>query len=224
MTGLDGLPETLSVADIGSGTGISAEPLLRACHKVYCIEPNPDMRSAAERGLAEFAGYVSVAATAEQTQLPDSCVDLVLCAQSFHWFDAQRAMAEFRRIGRPHAWVALMWYSRRLDGSAFLTAYEALLQQHAVDYNKVSHRARPEMPGQALGPAMRSWHLTQERFIDLECLLGGIASASYMPGLGESGHEKWVEAARGVFAEHQSGGTVRMVYDVNIHAARLRAD
>src|SRR5689334_18054406 len=42
-----------SVADLGSGTGIFAEPLLKGGYAVYGIEPNAEMRSAAERLFAE---------------------------------------------------------------------------------------------------------------------------------------------------------------------------
>src|SRR5690349_21080695 len=86
------------VVDVGSGTGIFAEPLLAAGAVVYGVEPNADMRAAAEQWLARYPGFQSVAAAAEATTLPDRVADLVACAQAFHWFDAPRAAAEFTRI------------------------------------------------------------------------------------------------------------------------------
>ncbi len=44
-----GLTPASVVADIGSGTGISAELFLKNGNTVYGVEPNPDMRSAAEQ-------------------------------------------------------------------------------------------------------------------------------------------------------------------------------
>jgi len=44
-------PETI-LADVGSGTGILTELFLRAGNRVIGVEPNPDMRAAAERLLA----------------------------------------------------------------------------------------------------------------------------------------------------------------------------
>src|SRR4051794_24616682 len=80
-----------TIADIGSGTGISACPLLEAGHAVHAIEPNAPMRQAAERLPASSPDSHSPDATAESTTLPDASVDLILAAQAFHWFDRRKA-------------------------------------------------------------------------------------------------------------------------------------
>src|SRR5436190_1165691 len=46
------LPFPMTVADIGSGTGISTRPLLERGHTVHAIEPNQPMRQAAETLLS----------------------------------------------------------------------------------------------------------------------------------------------------------------------------
>jgi SAM-dependent methyltransferase len=107
-----GLTPDGAVADIGSGTGISARPLLAKGNTVYGIEPNGPMRQAAERGLAGYANFRSIDATAEATTLPAASVDLILAAQAFHWFDRDRARAEFARILKPGGWVVLVWNER----------------------------------------------------------------------------------------------------------------
>src|SRR5690242_14365495 len=78
-----GLTSDWAVADIGSGTGISAGPLLKNGNTVCGIEPNAPMRQAAERLLAAYPRFRSVDATAEATSLPDGSVDLALAAQAF---------------------------------------------------------------------------------------------------------------------------------------------
>src|SRR4051794_744677 len=65
------------VADVGSGTGISARPLLGRGNVVYAIEPNAPMRQAAERLLSGYTDFHSLDATAEATTLPSASVDLV---------------------------------------------------------------------------------------------------------------------------------------------------
>src|SRR5579884_1615786 len=111
-------PQTI-VADIGSGTGILTEMFLRNGNVVYGVEPNPDMRRAAEQLLAGYHRFHSINGTAEQTTLPAGSIDLVTAAQAFHWFDAAAARREFRRILRPPYIVALLWNDRRKDGSPF---------------------------------------------------------------------------------------------------------
>src|SRR3954469_11288986 len=93
-----GLVRGSVVADVGSGTGISARPFLDLGNTVYGVEPNPDMRAAAERLLAGYPSFHSVDGTAEATGLADGSADLVVAGQAFHWFDPDAARREFRRI------------------------------------------------------------------------------------------------------------------------------
>src|SRR5690348_10582947 len=78
-----------SVADIGSGTGLSAEVFLKENCEVFGIEPNREMREAGEEFLKTYSSFHSIEATAEATTLKDNSVDLVVAGQAFHWFDQQ---------------------------------------------------------------------------------------------------------------------------------------
>src|SRR5437899_2988965 len=64
------LHSPMTIADIGSGTGISTKPLLERGHTVHAIEPNQPMREAAEKLLSHHRSFHSVNATAESTTLP----------------------------------------------------------------------------------------------------------------------------------------------------------
>src|SRR5690606_36616857 len=111
------------IADVGAGTGISAEPFLENGNTVYAVEPNAEMRRAAEARFARYPGFHSVDGAAEATGLPDAGVDVILAAQAFHWFDRARAREEFRRILRTPGWLVLAWNTRRTDGTPFLRAF-----------------------------------------------------------------------------------------------------
>src|SRR5882757_6604038 len=65
-----GLKKEQRIADIGSGTGLFAKPLLQQGYSVVCIEPNEDMRKAGEQQLGSYPGFTSRKHTAEQTGLP----------------------------------------------------------------------------------------------------------------------------------------------------------
>ncbi|HVE57072.1 MAG TPA: class I SAM-dependent methyltransferase [Pyrinomonadaceae bacterium] len=127
------------IADIGSGTGISARLFLENGNAVFGVEPNAAMREAAEEFLKAFPKFESVDGTAENTNLPDNSVDFVIAAQAFHWFDKDRTPAEFRRILRSDGFAALIWNERQLDSNAFLRDYEELLKNYGTDYEKVRH-------------------------------------------------------------------------------------
>src|SRR5690606_27574342 len=99
----------------------------------YGVEPNDAMRAEAERSLAAEPRFVSVAGTAEATTLDKASVDLIVAAQSFHWFEVHRCGREWRRILRRPGFAAIVWNDRRPGGTPFLAGYEALLDQFGTD-------------------------------------------------------------------------------------------
>ncbi|MBT5876977.1 MAG: methyltransferase domain-containing protein, partial [Candidatus Latescibacteria bacterium] len=78
-----GIPETATVADLGSGTGIFSGLLLERGFQVFGVEPNTKMRRASVSNLSDFPAYKAVNASAEKTTLDDQCADLITAAQSF---------------------------------------------------------------------------------------------------------------------------------------------
>lgn len=107
-----GFSESSVIADIGSGTGKLAKQLLEKGSKVYCIEPNDEMRASAQEELKNCNGFVSINAAAENTTLADSCIDFITAAQAFHWFDTKKFKTECKRIARPQAKAVLVWNMR----------------------------------------------------------------------------------------------------------------
>ncbi len=75
------------VADLGSGTGILSELLLKNGNLVFGVEPNAEMRAAGETLLAGYPRFRERRATAEATTLADCSVDFITAGQAFHWFD-----------------------------------------------------------------------------------------------------------------------------------------
>ncbi len=95
------------------------------------------MRQAAEPSLGSYPGFRSVEGSAEATGLDAGSVDIITVAQAFHQFRIDETAREFRRIVRPGGWVVLVWNSRRAEGSPFLRAYEAFLEEWGTHYTTV---------------------------------------------------------------------------------------
>lgn len=218
-----GLGPDSAVADIGSGTGILSELFLRNGNAVFGVEPNQEMRSAAERLLSGYARFTSVNGAAEATTLPDNAVDFVIAAQAFHWFDQQLARAEFRRILKPNGWVLLIWNERRLATSAFLHDLEELLLKYGTDYAQVRHEnvASHDIPS-FYSPAhfkLATFENLQE--LDLEGLKGRVCSASYTPEPGHQLHEAMLKELETIFLSHEVHGKVTIEYDTRVYFGHL---
>lgn len=225
---LDALRTTIAldaasvIADIGSGTGISTELLLRTGAVVCAVEPNAAMRAAAEAALGGNPRFRSVGATAEATSLPGASVDLVAAGQAFHWFEPRGARLEFQRILKPGGWVALFFNSRRTDGSRFLRDYEDLLQQFGTDYSLVNHRNLGEDAlREFFGGDFTTHRYATEQTFDFEGLEGRLLSSSYVPAAGQPQHAPMLRRLRAIFDAGQDGGRVRFAYETELHLGRL---
>ncbi len=212
-----GLRRGQALADVGCGTGISAEFFLKRGHPVWGVEPNAEMRAAAERLLSGYRDFHSVNGRAEATGLTAGGVDWVVAAQAFHWFDVRACRREFRRILKPSGRVALLWNERR-DDTPFLGAYEALLRHYAIDYAKVDHRqaTAPGRLAQFFGrePAARVFANAQR--VDLAGLRGRLLSSSYMPAAGHPRFDEMIAALEALFARFAVDGTVSIEYDTRL--------
>ncbi len=133
------LRKSAVIADIGSGTGISSRLFLENGNRVFGIEPNDEMRKAAEAGLANFPNFLSVSGTSDNTGLPVQSVDFIVAAQAFHWFEKTKTRLEFSRILRENGYVVLIWNNRRLKSTEFLRVYETFLIEFGTDYREVRH-------------------------------------------------------------------------------------
>ncbi|MBZ5497358.1 MAG: class I SAM-dependent methyltransferase [Acidobacteriia bacterium] len=107
---------------------ILSKKFLTNGNTVYGVEPNDEMRAAAERLLEDHAHFTSVRGAAEATGPPAGAIDLVVAGQAFHWFHQEEARAEFARILKPRGWVALVWNTRKTETTSFSREYERLLQ------------------------------------------------------------------------------------------------
>lgn len=217
-----GWGRAVDVADLGSGTGLSAIGFLDRGHRVYAVEPNDEMRVAAEQLLAGRSNFISVAGRAEATTLPASSIDLTIAAQAFHWFDVAAAAVETRRILRPGGHAAVVWNLRRTSGSPFLDGYEALLRQFGTDYGAVSERyADPVTLRQYFGSGGWSeYRFDHAQHFDFDGLKGRLLSSSYTPAVGHPRHAPMLAALQTLFDATAIEGRVAFEYDTRLYISR----
>ena len=100
------------ILELGAGTGKLTEVLHAhgkrgrgAAHDILATDPLLEMLTRLTRRVP----VKHVVASAEHIPLRSRSVDLVVCGQSFHWFDHDRALPEIARVLRPGGVLALVW-------------------------------------------------------------------------------------------------------------------
>lgn len=224
LTELGVLTEHSVIADIGSGTGISAWLYLENDFEVFGVEPNAEMRKAAEAYLLPYKRFHSVDGTAEATTLKDHSVNFILAGQAFHWFDVEKAKTEFKRILQPGGNVVLMWNDRRTDSTDFLKAYEDLLKMFGTDYMKVNHKNIDEKVFDKFWGEGNWNSFTVENFqdFDFEGLKGRLFSSSYVPAEDHSDSAFMISVLKKIFTRYQENGKVRFEYDTRVFYGQLK--
>lgn len=217
-----GLAPTSPVADVASGTGIFTRLLLENGNPVFAVEPNAEMRSAAERLLGGYPNFKSIQGTAENTTLPDRSVALITAAQAGHWFDLPRARAEFARILQPRGWVVLLWNERVVDRTPFLRDYEELLLTYTIDYKEVRHEKTTAVINSFFTPLLhRERIFDSHQSFDYAGLEQRLLSSSYAPLEDHPNHSPMLRELRRMFDANHQSGRVRMDYRTRLYYAQF---
>lgn len=217
-----GLSNSAVIADIGSGTGISSEIFLENGNKIYAIEPNAEMRAAAEKIFSGNENFISINATAEDTTLESSSVDFIIAGQAFHWFDRTRSKTEFNRILRKNGYCVLIW-NEKTPSSDFMESYEELIRNYGTDYEKINHEniddeiiAEFYSPGQV---QLKTFEHTHP--LDYNGLEGRLLSSSYIPLEGER-YDLMINDLKNMFGKNNKDGFVNMEYETRVYYGNLQ--
>jgi SAM-dependent methyltransferase len=227
-----GLTSDWLVADVGAGTGMVAEIFLENGNRVLAIEPNADMRDQMHKtfdGLGKcWPSLEIIDATAEATALPDASIDLIAVGRAFHWFDKDRALAEFRRILKPGGWVTLVAVDRDRDSSdpAFhdqIEGFEHLLATHGTDYTRIraGYRTYDKMDN-FLDGELHQAQLPGSRSLDWTTFRGHTMSLSVTPQPSDPGFEAFESDLRLYFDRFANAGILTLPTICWMSAGRFR--
>ncbi|MBI5412495.1 class I SAM-dependent methyltransferase [Candidatus Peregrinibacteria bacterium] len=217
-----GLKPGWAVADIGAGTGLFSRLLLENGNTVYCVEPNAAMR---QEGAAFLKGYPKCAwvdGAAEDTTLPAHSMDVVTCAQAFHWFNPEKTKKEFVRIAKKGAPVVLLWSSRKNDQNDFMREHDALLRKFGKNYAPI-HNAMsdPKIIEAFYSKTSSQAVFGNSQLLTQEAYLGRIFSASYMPGSNTPVYQEIKAAFSSLFRKYNKNGTVTLYYEIKVYYGLL---
>ena len=205
------------VADVGSGTGILSRLILDNGNTVYGVEPNTEMRRAAEKILEIYPDFMSISSSAENTSLLSNSIDLITVGQAFHWFDIDKTKKEFSDILKSDGYLVLIWNNRRKTGKGFSSQYEQFVSRYGTDYKQV--RKREQNVDVFFKYKKKVFHNYQ--VLDFEGLKGRLLSASYIPLKNNSVFEKMIGDLLKLFEANEQNGKIRIDYNTEIYYGKL---
>lgn len=197
------LPAAARVVDVGAGTGIFSRQLASRGLGVTGVEPNDDMRAAAEReGGARY-----IAGEAAALSLPPESADLVVAAQAFHWFALEPTLAEWHRVARRDGWCGVVFNLRA--STPFADAYQRLLSE--IGEYRASPKASEALAAlEARLPACEHAELEHAQPLDRAGFLGRAFSSSYVAHATD--RERIRAALEALFDRFSQDGRVTFVY------------
>jgi SAM-dependent methyltransferase len=196
--------EPRDVVDLGAGTGKLTRALVALGHRVTAVEPLAEMRAELERAVPEAS---ALAGNAETIPLPDSSVDVVTCAQSFHWFDHAVALPEIARVLRPGGRLALVWNTRDARES-FVARLSAIIGSETIGENDVY----APIDSSGLFDSVETAVFRFEQLLAREPLLDLVLSRSYCAKLPSLEREPVLEAVARLYDELAGPDGLRLPY------------
>lgn len=189
------------VVDLAAGTGKLTRLLVPTGADLVAVEPVPAMR---DQLRTTVPGVVAVDGTAERLSFDDGSIDAVTVAQAFHWFDAERAVAEIGRVLCPGGALGLVWNERDV-AEPWVAELSRLIrwderERWRVPYTvEVDWGARmdaidsPFAPGEHLRSGFR-------QSLDPETLVARVLSTSYLATLAADLREELAREVRALVA------------------------
>jgi SAM-dependent methyltransferase len=164
------------VADVGAGTGKLTRLLLPTGARVVAVEPLAEMRALIE-------GAEVVDGTAEELPFEAESVDVITAAQSFHWFDYDRALPELHRVLRLDGFLVLVWNGRDLEDPLQLGIEELLSELRAKVPDQQLGRWREPLRTTPFFGNRMTRAFPYEQWFTADDLAARVASTSFVAAL-----------------------------------------
>lgn len=199
-------PERYTAADIGSGTGKLSAQLLAAGFRVCGVEPNPDMRGAAEALLGGDPRFSSSNGTDHDTGLPDRSVDMSQRPRPSTGSTVLPLRGSAGRILASRRAAVLVWNVR---GSAPVNqALAQVFREHCPSFHGFTGGMGEDDPRirDFFGGAYEKRRFPNPLTLDRDQFLRRCFSSSYALREGDADYEAFRAALEALFDTFASGG------------------
>ncbi|PDP87639.1 hypothetical protein CQJ94_11380 [Glycomyces fuscus] len=207
----------VTAVDTGAGTGIALEglvPALDTSTRYLAVDVSQDM---VDKGRRKFPEAEWTVGGAEEflEGLPQR-VQLVVAAQAYQWMDRKRYVSACLTALVPGGLLAIMQNNRDHTSSAFLDAYESLLEEHSPGYGRgyrdFDIRAEVAAGFEPSGGRVdtRVVHWTRPMRVD-DFVRMASSSTQVQRAIAEEG-EGFLDLVRGLCSEHARDGALDVAY------------
>ncbi|KQV21984.1 SAM-dependent methyltransferase [Pseudomonas sp. Root329] len=197
LTGTLGLNADKAVVDLGAGTGKFTGRLVATGAQVIAVEPVAQML---EKLSEAFPEVLAVSGTAMDLPLPDASVDVVICAQAFHWFAGTEALTEIARVLKPGGKLGLVWNLRDTRVS-WVPKLDAIVNALEGDTPRYYTGAwRQAFPHAAFGPLAEQCFSHRHTGSPEDVIFNRVRSTSFVAALPEEERAKVDEQIRALIA------------------------
>lgn len=175
-----GLKPGATVVDLGAGTGKFTSLLEATGAEVIAIEPVDEMRALL---VSTHPGVKALTGTANAIPLEDDSVDVLVCAQAFHWFATEAALAEIHRVLKPGGRLGLVWNVRD-ESVNWVAELGRIANSHSGDaprYN--TGEWRKVFPFKGFGPLHEAHFANQHVGSAEDVVFNRVRSISYIAAL-----------------------------------------
>jgi SAM-dependent methyltransferase len=148
--------------------------------------------------------------------LRSQSIDLVLCAQSFHWFRPKEVLPEFARILRRAGRLAIVWNRRRASDPLTAGYRQAIVDAGGAITVEGMNFAAEVIPRSGVFSSAERIDFSNPQRLDLDGLIGRARSASYAPKSGAAG-EQLLSKLRALHTQYaDSSGFVTLAQDTEV--------
>lgn len=210
------------VVDVGAGTGKLTRALVRTGATLIAVEPLADMR---ERLAESVPTAVPFDGTAEHMALRDGSAHAITVAQAFHWFDGDRALAEFHRVLAPGGRIGLIWNVRDRR-EPWVAAFDAIVD--AVDPERPDHQTgkwRAAFGRAALFGPLHEREIEHAQTLTPAEIVDRALTVSSITVLPEAERDRVLDRFRELAATHpdiRGRESVRLPYRTNVYWTERR--
>jgi ubiquinone/menaquinone biosynthesis C-methylase UbiE len=211
------------VAEFGCGTGKLTMLLLNNGNVVHGVEPEAEMTVFLQKKFARQSNFLLYNQSAETSNLPNKYFDVIISAQSFHLFNAEKAKNEFYRIIKQNGFILLVWYF--IDNhSPIAKDICSLFYQYGTIQNQ---QKRQEISIDDLQkifyPNIVSYQIInqfEQRFSNEE-FINSMLSSSYSPTKNDPAYLNYVNTAQSIYDKYSTTEN-HIKYNFQIHLYSLQ--